>query len=81
MNIIHQKSQEEIALELFIYLTSGQVKSGIEFKQVKNMNIFSGEDSESYISLDNRRHSYLQLFKDCLITVKDDNNDQSSNSK
>ena len=68
----YQKSKEEIALELFIYLSSGQIKSGIEYKPTKNAELLKGDNGESRLGLENRRAVYLNLFKDCLTVVKDD---------
>jgi hypothetical protein len=65
------KSKEEIALELFIYLTSGYVKHGVKYERAHGFSSpFQYDENlgvEQYIG-----NQYLDFFKDCLKVVKDE---------
>jgi hypothetical protein len=71
----HQKSKEEIALELFVYLTSGNVKDGVKYEKVNGFTSpFSSKDihERQY-----RAEEYLVFFEKCIAVVKYKNNEEN----
>jgi len=65
MSEIFQKSKEEIALELFIYLTSGHVRHGIETKATSFESPYQQNGSDN----NTKGEKYIEIYEKCLAAV------------